>query len=1108
MEEQILSLYEDDDNFAQFIGVETYRDMRDSDPSSLDRMRNSLYFASRDGLDAVDVYNDYESFAISQGLTGDGALDSQTIHRNLQKDWKKRNVAESMYEGYESVVKENWASYEDSWTTAYLKNPSVREAANKLPNDIAKLQEELDNTPRGDASTRANLKAEIAKSRTMLRAVTIGRARAVQERLENDAEVESLRFSESLLKLRSAEGLGETVSASNFENVSQVILGSLVQSGPATPLVMATAPITGPVGLAASSGAQAFNQEMSASIEQEIAALNIDLTDLDNLDQTLSDNKEALQQAYLDGAKKAIPVSIAAMIGARDFGGRNIVTRGLRDLSGQTTLDVMGETLGQLWQTGDVDAAEVYMEAIAGIGQNIGEFGGKVGANLISQKFKDIMSNEDGSALTSEQWQQMSEAVSDEEVTELGLNPLEESLTILSKNGSTEAQAMLAELQEQTAAEVTRPKSTPIFETMAAAVEKSGEAVDNAIQKAVSISTRIGEISTTAKNMVEKIDFDTVVLSNEGTSKTDPFIDSVNRARRGMSPEEKAELNAAILNGNYALLNEMGIKNTELLQEFLADRANRIPDVAEIENYFPRKIKDRDGLRAALAKDPEGPFSEAIRKAEKAKGKPLTKEETEKAINSVLRKRAGSQPSFLKKRAIENVTPELSQFYVDPLESLRIYNHRASELIAKRKFLGDKILDPENIDQNPDINSESISQFIRENLGEMTPKQEAELTELLSSRINFRIADGLLGKIARAYKTGAALKYVSGIKTILVQLGDLSMNAYANGLRDVVGNLKSRAKFTNEFGEEVKATIDAAGIDAVDQELKEALKTKASISQVALFGLRKMDMAMKQNLLSTTARRWQRLSESAPQQLKGELSNLFGDEKFVDKIVNDLKNKKLTADLNFAFFTKISEFHPTGVSQHTKFYIDRPDLRALFVLKSFAFKRMDFIYREAIRDGVAGFTEATAGALRGNSSAVKAGGAKFGAAMGRMTKILAYMYLAETLIEMMYYQMTPREDDDERKFIDTYLDNVAGIFPFFNVWDFKRGLERGKMWEAAMDTLTPPAPIGADPLGEFVESMYEDKPYDWNELESEIPWVGQLLAEEKGKKSTSGNMFD
>ena len=1094
VDDQILRLYEDDNAFADYIGVDTYRNIRDNDPSGLNRLRNSVHWANVHGDDPEQIFNGYEEYSKAKGYTGDGDLDSRKIHDSLKKGWKDRHVADSLYEGYKSVAKSGWMNYEEGFLDLYQTSPSIRNDTQSLSTEINALKEQI---PKIQDPVQKRLKeSELKKNQFALRVQTIGRARAAEERLRIDIERQSLRFSESLLKLKAAEGLGEKIKQTGPVNLSQVILESMVSQGPGAPLAIAAGVATGPIGLGASSAAVAFSQEVAGVLREELSALNIDFTNTKTLDQQVEANKQEIQEAYVRAGKKAIPVAIAAFIGGKDFGGSGLLAAGARDLAAQTTLDAMGETLGQLWSTGDVDAAETYMEIIAGIGSNITEFGAKSTSALVTDKLKSISNNEDGSPLTSQDWEQVGAAVTDEEVQQLGLNPLEESAVILAKSGDRNAQDAIAQLVEDSNETTFAEKLGLMFESLAAAIERGGENVDKALQKAVSTSTRIRSISKKAGTRIERIDFDTTSMINDGVRRTDPFIDSVNRARKGLSPEDRTRLDLAIFSLDVKTLKEFGVNNIERLQEFLKERGSQFPEVnpLQIPNYFPRNQIDRKGFLEHIAKQEDGPFAEEIKKAEAKKGGPLTQKQLEVIVNSVIKRQGkGSKPGFLKARTIEEITPDILKFYQDPLQTLRAYNDRTADLIAKRQFLGEKIIDPENISAEPDIDTEAIARYIDEDLRGLTMEEDAELARLLASRLGFSRGHGTFQKMVNAYKTGVSLKYVSGLRTILIQASDLAMNWYANGIRDVVGNAISRKLFTDKFNNEVKATLDATGLDTLDQDLNEALKTKAKVTQVVLYGLRKMDFAMKQNLLSTFSHRWQRLSESSPAALKAELTELFEDDAFVNKISSDLKNKRLTADLSFAFFVKMSQYHPTGTSQMVKFFMDHPKARALGVLKSFAFKRFDLIYREVIADLNQGMTQSLAGAVRGNAGQVAAGAGKIGGSLGRLTKILSSMYVFETLIEMLYYQLTPDQEDDERKFLDLYLENVAGIVPFFNVWDFRRGLERGKIWEGLIGGIEPPSPIGADPLGEMIEAFAEDKPYDWSELKSEIPWVGAFL---------------
>ena len=1107
VEDQILRLYEDDNAFADYIGVETYRSIRDQDKSALNRLRNSIHMSNVYGDDAEHIFNGYEEYSKGKGFTGDGDLDSRQIHDSLKQGWKDRHTTDSLYEGYKSAAKSGWLNYEEGWLDQYQTSPSVRDQTFSLSKEIESLKTNIDKEQ--DSTKKRLMQSELRKNQLALRVQTIGRARAAEERLNLDIERQGLRFSEELLKLKAAEGLEGKIQETGVVSLSQLILESMVSQGPGAPLSLAAGAVGGPVGLGASAATVAFGQEVAAGVREELAALNIDFTNLETLDQQIADKKDEINAAYVKAGKKAIPVALAAMIGGKDFGGSTLISAGARDLAAQTTIDAMGETLGELWSTGDVDAANVYMEVIAGAGSNVAEFGVKSTSTLIGDKMRQIATHEDGSMNTSEDWEQIGQAITDEEVESLGLNPFEESALIMAKGGDKNAQDAIAQIIEDGKDIRIEEPVQPFTESLAAAIERGGQSVDNALKKLASISTRIGDISKKAKTRIERIDFDTTEMINDGVRKTDPFIDSVNRAIRGLSPEQKDELRVAIFNRDEATLKKFGINNIDQLKEFFKARADQFPEINEfqIPNYFPRIVKDLDGLMDFFSKQTDGPFAAAIKQAEDQKGGRLTDRERKVAINKVLKSiDKGSKPGFLKARTIEKMTPELLKFYKDPLETLRIYNDRSANLIAKRQFLGENIFDPENVDTDPEINTEAIAKYIDEDLPSLTKAEELELAKLINSRLKFSRGQGTFQKIVNAYKTGVALKYVSGLRTIMMQSADFAMNWYSNGTRDFVSNLATRQKYINRFGEEVKAGLEDSGLDTIDQDLNEALKTRANAVQFILVGLRKMDFAMKQNLLSTTSKRWARLAKNSPQQIKGELMQMFDDEAFVNKVVKDLKNRKLTSDLSFAFFVKLSEYHPTGISQQTKFYIDNPKTRALFVLKSFAFKRFDFIYREALRDINQGMTQSLAGAARQDFSQVKAGGIQLGSALGRMSKILATMYVFETFVEMMYYQLTPDQEDDERKFLDTYLDNVAGIVPFFNVWDFKRGLERGKIWEGLVAGAEPPSPLGADPLGELIESFSENKPYNWDELESEIPWIGAFL-DDGEKNRQSGNLF-
>lgn len=109
-----------------------------------------------------------------------------------------------------------------------------------------------------------------------------------------------------------------------------------------------------------------------------------------------------------------------------------------------------------------------------------------------------------------------------------------------------------------------------------------------------------------------------------------------------------------------------------------------------IENYFPRYIKDLEGLRAAMGKKELGIIDKSIAKATKKKGRKLTIWEEYDAINKVFRQRPqGNRGTVLnKKRKFITIPPKYKEFYFTPEESIRLYVRDAVDEIETRSFFG------------------------------------------------------------------------------------------------------------------------------------------------------------------------------------------------------------------------------------------------------------------------------------------------------------------------------------------------------------------------------------------------------------------------------------
>lgn len=520
--------------------------------------------------------------------------------------------------------------------------------------------------------------------------------------------------------------------------------------------------------------------------------------------------------------------------------------------------------------------------------------------------------------------------------------------------------------------------------------------------------------------------------------------------------------------------------------------------IASIENYFRRKVKDYDGLVKHFGENPRGEFKRALDDASAKKKKALTKKEKETVIRGVLQRKGGD--GLNQKRTIDTVTPEMSQFYESPIKELSHYIRAASQSIARKEELGiDPTVSDELGDVDEAISEESVTSIIADMVGEgeLSNKQEAELKSLLKSRLDFKGA----GKMGSLYRRMVSLKYVTKLKTVVKQFGDYFVGIGENKI-DGIAPIGEAQNWKDELGEAVKISLEEVGVNALDIELQD--QGSKRIEDVAFKPLTMADVAGKNLLLKGTAKRWRKMSKSNPEKLNQILMDKFQHQEFVDKIVSDMSTGTMTADVRFALFSQMADFHPISHSEHIKTYIDNPKLRPLFVLKSFAFKRLDRLYRESLRFGIEGTAEFVAGKTDGNEAMTDEGARKVAQGVLGMSRFLIFSIAAETTIEKAYAEIMRSlgmkeepEEPEDAMWTNMYMNEIGRITPFIDPYAIEEAVQRKNAWAFVEKIAKPAKPIGFDAMESMTRALTDDDHGmnldEYAQWKKDIPWLGEFL---------------
>ncbi len=613
-----------------------------------------------------------------------------------------------------------------------------------------------------------------------------------------------------------------------------------------------------------------------------------------------------------------------------------------------------------------------------------------------------------------------------------------------------------------------------------------------------SITTRLNEIAPPIARAIRASNQRTNLLFAERSRASETFANSVKDLIK-KNKDQKNQILADVLNGNWKSLEDRGVDGVQQIRDVFNEIASELGIENPMENYFVRRVKDYDKLVESLGENPQGVFKRAINDAiKKNKGKPLTDAQKAKAIKSVLRPK-GQPLSYKNKRTIDKVTPEMVEFYQNPFDGLSTYLYNTSKMSVRKSVFG---ADQEMENEFGDVVSEDINinniilRYIDTDV--LSNKQQRELESLLRSEFEFDKTKGKgIDKFTTFYRKLVSLKYVANLRTAAIQFGDIAVAIGETSLRDVISASKSK-KYMDAAGKEIELTLDNIGVNRLDVELRDTQRGR--IEQWLFTPLQLADNFNKTALLRSSANQWFRLSKSNPEKLNKILMRKFKDEKFVSKIIDDMSNEKVSNDVAFALYAQMADFHPLSYSENIGLYLNYPALRPLFVLKSFAFKRLDRLYREAIFPFTDGVVNMSLGAYKGNMDKVKEASRDIAEGSLGLGRFLMFSIAAETLIEkawkeaMQELNAEPEEIPEDESFTKMYMENLSRIFPMLDTYSLKKAVERKDPAVYLEGAFDPAETIGVDTMKVLWKHLAGDEDVPYEDLIGEIPIIGQPLA--------------
>lgn len=391
------------------------------------------------------------------------------------------------------------------------------------------------------------------------------------------------------------------------------------------------------------------------------------------------------------------------------------------------------------------------------------------------------------------------------------------------------------------------------------------------------------------------------------------------------------------------------------------------------QNYLPTAVK-REKLeewRTLLGVTPaeRNAFDKALAAEKKRLGHDLDEVETAELLNKFLsgyrgttsipnlgnyNERTGIMQALLEAKGNDltylnskNKEQYFTDLYQDPFEAMKNYIERSVYDIESRKFFGKAKpeIDPETglpkVNLKDDIGS-YVSQLLTN--GQIKNSDVTKLEDALGAL--FIEGPRKPAELARFAKDFSALGALNDFMSSVIQLNELAVSAYRNGLLNTIKGLGQ--SLTPDGIKTLDVAVQRIGVDYTQAP---SMIRGITEMYLKLDGFKAMNKVMQEANLNSSFNYFQKVFKKgkggAFDREYSNLQALFGAEE-ADKMVQAFRTKSLKEsyddfNIGLALFDRLSATQVTSLADLPKAYLNNPNMRFFYTLKSFALKQFQLV---------------------------------------------------------------------------------------------------------------------------------------------------------------------
>ena len=598
---------------------------------------------------------------------------------------------------------------------------------------------------------------------------------------------------------------------------------------------------------------------------------------------------------------------------------------------------------------------------------------------------------------------------------------------------------------------------------------------DSSLRKTASkyltpVITRLNRINPMFGRLLQNLDTAIRERSFRYRKQTEPFFNRLN-AIKGAEFEEMKQLlffsptpeeasrprNKAKMQRRDALLHKYGLLNMyrldvqPIMEEIYAEYTKLgMPAMGYLEDYFPRVVKDLEGLIKSYGQKTKRTFELLVDEENKRRSKltdkdklpaplpPMEKTELARFFQDFLQNKfrvdinGARLPGNVKVRDIQLIPADKLKFYDNPGIAFGKYTANMARAIESFKVVGDTRKGKGSLQgELGKLTEELFSAGQIDNADADTVKS---LTELITTQ--FQTENEIL-------KSLGTLTYMATLINpgpVLVQIMDLYKVALYRGLGGVVSGVYRTVTGNRRFDIEDHFSITKTQLSAEFQD-PSVLQKALDFGLSRLVPFRQMDTAMKHASIEAAYDDFVKKAKATPgskkyEQLLSELTITMGRRDAL-LTINDLKNNMAMESpyVKEALLAELLQRQPLTYLQVPEGYQTDPSKRLFYKLSTFMLLDLNYNRQEFMNDlGGPGKT------LQQRTAALRR---------------LAYM---ATLLTMFGLPSDMLDDWISGK--DTYIpehvmNNMLGMFGL-SKYTTTRALEKGTV-ESVIQRFTPPA---------------------------------------------------